>query len=403
MNKINILGTEINKINYPETLNKIGEFINDDQQHYIVTPNPEIVLKASRDTYYRGILNNADLSLPDGFGLILGSWFLGDPIYHRVTGIDLTHQIAGLSAQKNYKVFLLGGREDVVNIAKTKLELKYKGLKIVGTEEGSKDIKKINNQENNQIIEKIKASQAQILLVAYGAPWQEKWIFENLRKIPNIKIAIGIGGAFDFISGKILRAPKMFRKLGLEWLWRLFMEPVRINRILNATLKYSWELLKWKRHISQSYRKNVVGVIINLEKDKILILNRKKNLTEWQFPQGGIEDNETAEKAVLREMKEETGLSKLKIISKVDRTFRYYWPIHWPKETTRETVHYNQKWCGHEQTIFILQQTENEVPRPQEEHEEHQWVSKENLLEKTHPIRHQLMKIVLKEINKYLK
>ena len=84
MDRINILGTEINKINYQETLKKIEEFIIDKKQHYIVTPNPEIILKASRDIYYRGILNNASLSLPDGFGLILGSWFLGDPIYHQL-------------------------------------------------------------------------------------------------------------------------------------------------------------------------------------------------------------------------------------------------------------------------------------------------------------------------------
>jgi N-acetylglucosaminyldiphosphoundecaprenol N-acetyl-beta-D-mannosaminyltransferase len=403
MDRINILGTEINKINYQQTLNKIEEFVNDKQQHYLVTLNPEIILKASYSTYYRGILNNASLSLADGFGLILGSWFLGDPIYHRVTGIDLTYKIAQLSSQKDYKVFLLGGRENAADISKTKLKLKYKGLNIVGAEEGFQDITKIDEAKNNQLIEKIKTSQAQILLVAYGAPFQEKWIHGNLKKIPNVKVAMGVGGTLDFISGKILRAPRIFRKLGLEWLWRLFIEPVRINRILNATLKYSWELLKWKKHISRPYRQNVSGVIINPKNNKILILNRRKNLTEWQFPQGGIEDDETAEEAVLREMKEETGLSKLKIISKIDRTFRYYWPIHWPKETVRETVYYNKKWCGQEQTIFLLQQTKSEIPKLGEEHGDYQWINKKELLEKTHPIRHQLMEIALKEINKYIK
>ncbi len=402
MDKINILGTEINKINYQETLLKIEKFIADQKQHYIVTPNPEIILKASQDIYYRGVLNNASLSLADGFGLILGSWFLGDPIYHRVTGIDLTYKMTGLASKKGYKVFLLGGKEDAAQIAKTKLELKYKGLNIVGAEEGFQDVQKITPEENSKIIEKIKDSQAQILLVAYGAPFQEKWIYKNLRKIPNIKVAMGVGGTFDFISGKILRAPKIFRKLGLEWFWRLFMEPVRINRILNATLKYSWNLLKWKKHISKPFRKNALGVIIN-NKNKLLLFNREKDHNHWQFPQGGIEDNETPEQAVLREMEEETGLTKLKIIGKINQIYKYYFPLYWPSYVPQDVITYNNKWCGQEQIIFLLKQTEDEKPKPREEHEDHQWVNKNELLTTIHPIRISQTKLILKNINQYLK
>jgi len=402
MTKINIFGTEINKINYSETLKKIEEFVDGQEQHYIVTPNPEILLKASRDVYYRGILNNADLSLPDGFGLILGSWFLGDPIYHRVTGIDLTYKIAQLASNKGYKLFLLGGQKNAVNIAKTKLELKYKELNIVGAEEGLKDVTNINPSKNNQIIEKIKTSQAQILLVAYGAPFQEKWIYENLKKMPNIKVAMGIGGTFDFISKKILRAPRFFRKLGLEWLWRLFMEPHRINRIMNATLKYSISLLKWKRHVLKPYRKDTVGVIINNE-NKLLLFNRERDHNHWQFPQGGIEDNETPEQAVLREMEEETGLTKLKIIGKIEQIYKYYFPLYWPSYVPQNIITYNNKWCGQKQIIFFLKQTEDEKPRPREEHEDHQWVNKNELLTTIHPIRISQTKLILKNINQYLK
>lgn len=401
MVKVNILGTEINKINYQETLLKIEEFVADQKQHYIVTPNPEIILKASRDIYYRGILNNASLSLADGFGLILGSWFLGDPLYHRVTGIDLTYKINELAAHKGYKVFLLGGREGSAETSKTKLELKYKGLNIVGAEEGFSNIQKITPEENNRIIEKIKDSQAQILLVAYGAPWQEKWIWENISKIPNIKIAMGVGGTFDFISGKILRAPQAFRKVGIEWLWRLFIEPSRINRILNATLKYSWYLILWSIHIQKSFRKNVLGVILN-QNNEFLVLNRKDDPNHWQFPQGGVEKDESEEEAILKEVYEETGLKKVKIIKKLDELHKYYFMPEMIKPKSERMPHY-YKTAGQNQRIFILKQTENEEPNPQEELQNHKWVKKEELKDHIHIIRHQSLNIMLKEINKYIK
>jgi N-acetylglucosaminyldiphosphoundecaprenol N-acetyl-beta-D-mannosaminyltransferase len=402
MDKVNILGTEINKINYSQTLSQIEEFMTDGNQHYIVTPNPEILLKACHDTSYRAILNNADLSLPDGIGLIIGSWFLGDPLYSRVTGIDLCWKIAELAQRKKYKLFLLGAWKKTSQVAKTKLELKYQSLEIVGAEEGFKNIQKISIEENEKVIEKIKNSGAEILLVAFGAPWQEKWIWENLPKITNVKIAMGVGGAIDFIAGQAIRAPKIFRKIGLEWLWRLIMDPSRINRILNATLKYSLNLIKWKIHILKPYRQNVVGVIFNYQKDKVLILNRKEEKNHWQFPQGGIEKNESPEQAILREMEEETGLKNLKIIGQIDEVRKYYWPIHWPNKMSRPNINYNQKFCGQEQRVFFLQQNKEESPHPQEEHNEYQWINPEEIKNKIHPIRINLNELILKNINQYL-
>ncbi len=400
MIKVNILGTEINKITYPQVLSKIEEFLDDQQQHYLVTPNPEIVLKASQDIYYRGILNNADLSLPDGFGLILGSWFLGNAIYHRITGIDLIYHLLKLAQKKQYKIFLLGGRNKAAQISKTKLELKFRNLKIVGATEGFYDIQNIDSSENKKIINKIKNSGADILLVAYGAPFQEKWIYQNLKKIPNIKLAIGVGGAFDFISGRILRAPKLLRKLGLEWAWRLFVEPKRINRILDATFKYTYYLIKWKIHISQAYRKNVLAVILNQD-NKFLIVNRNDDLQHWQFPQGGVETNESEEEAVLREIKEETGLEKLKILGKLDKINKYYWmPKSFKFKSSLKERKY--KFCGQSQRIIILKQTANEIPRPQEEHRDYQWLSKDKLKDTIHIIRQKSLKIILDNIDQYI-
>lgn len=393
--KVNILNAEIDKINYKQALQKIGGFINDNKQHYIVTPNPEIVLKAMKDEYYRAVINNADLSLPDGFGLILGSWFLGDPIYKRVTGVDLTYKIAKLAKEKNYKIFLLGGKNNATKIAKTKLELKFRNIKIVGIEEGFKDITNPTKKENQEIINKINKSQAQILLIAYGAPFQEKWIYENLKKIPSVKLAMGIGGTIDFIAGKSIRAPILLRKIGLEWLWRLFTEPFRLNRIFNATIVFSFNLIKWKIHILKPFRKNVAGVIINNE-NKVLIVNRKNNPKHWQFPQGGINKNETPEQAVLRELKEETGLNKLKILGRADKIHKYYWSPFISK------TKWNNKYCGQEQVIFFLKQTESKTPNPKEEHQDYKWIDKNEIIHTIAPIRISQTKLILKHIDQYI-
>ena len=401
MPKINILGIEINKIDYTQTLKKIDDFINDKHQHYLVTPNPEIVLKAMNDDYYKGILNNADLSLADGFGLILGSWFLGNPLYQRVTGVDLCWKIADLSAKKGYKIFLLGSQDKFVKLAKTKLELKLKNIKIVGAESGFKDIHNISQEENHNIIKKINDSKAQILLVAYGAPFQEKWIYKNLKNIPKIKVAIGIGGAIDFISERVMRAPKIMRKLGLEWLWRLFIEPKRIQRITNATVIFCYNLIKWKIFINKNFRKNVLIIILN-SKNQILIGNRKKDLNHWQLPQGGINYEESVTEAGFREIQEEAGLTKLKFLGVANKINKYYfYPDHW-KTLIKEKQENASKFCGQEQKIVFFRQTENETPQMSDELVEYKWIDKKDLLKNIHPIRHNSAKIVLEEINQFI-
>ena len=399
--KTNILTVNIDNINYASVISKIEEFINDEKQHYIVTPNPEIILKASHDYSYRAVLNNADLSLPDGFGVILASIFLGNPIYHRVTGSDLSNRIFALANEKDYKVFLLGGMNDSAQIAKNKLELKYKNIKIVGATSGFANIKDISPEENENIINQINSSGAQILPVGYGAPFQEKWIFDNLSKMPCVKVALGIGGVIDFVSGYAIRAPKIIRKIGMEWFWRLITEPRRIDRIFNAVVIFSWNVLKWKLHLLKPFRKNVVAIIINQE-NKILII-REDHEREFKFPQGGIEKNENSEDSLFREIKEETGLTKLKILGVSSEILQYYWPMDW-RDIDPERKRYNKNFCGQKQTTYFLKLTEQEKFSPLEKQVvDHKWADKSELKSLIMPIKKELIKIVLKEIDKYLK
>ncbi len=219
-----LLGVKIDNIGISEALQKIEEFLNDGKQHCIVTPNPEIIVLAQKDEELKRILSEADLSIPDGIGIKVASRFLGKPIKERVTGADLMEKILKLG---KHRIFLLVGKGGVVE----KIAKKFSN--IVGfTEDIDEAIECINELRPN------------ILFVALGAPKQEKWIHYNIAEIPSVKVAMGVGGAFDFISGKILRAPKFSRKIGLEWLWRLIIQPWRIRRIYNATIKFPWLVIK---------------------------------------------------------------------------------------------------------------------------------------------------------------
>ncbi len=220
-----ILDVKIDNLTIDEILIKIDGFLESEESHYIVTLNPEFLVKAQKDKEFKDILNNADLAIPDGVGLIFASYILNQPIKERVTGVDLMEKICYRSAQMNWSVFLMGSNPGIAEKAAENLRKKYQGLKIkAGLEE-------VNGQP-------------EILFVALGAPKQEKWINDNLNKFSSIKLAIGIGGAFDFISGNIKRAPKFLRAIGLEWLWRFGCQPWRIKRIFNALIKFPWLVIK---------------------------------------------------------------------------------------------------------------------------------------------------------------
>jgi len=202
------------------------------QKPFIATPNPEILLLARKDAQFRIILNSADINKPDGTGLKLGAKLRGKKLKYRLTGTDLMGHLAKMAEKKGSGTYFLGAEQGVARKAGENLKKFLPGLKIVGAESGGK----FEEWDNRVIIEHINATAPEILFVALGQGKQEEWIFENLPKLSSVKAAIGVGGAFDFYSGKIRRAPKWMRRAGLEWLYRLFREPRRIKRILNAVI-----------------------------------------------------------------------------------------------------------------------------------------------------------------------
>jgi len=196
-------------------------------QHYIVTPNPEQLVQAQTDTKFKQILNQADLALPDGIGLI---WAAKGQLKARISGLEFMESLCRLAGQKNYRVMLLGATKDRASQAAKTLSQRY-GVEYIYGWQGAIDIRRMNKPGNRILVEGVNQFKPDILLVAYGAPWQEKWLYSNLKDL-KIKVSMVVGGSFDQLVKPSLRPPQWLDKLGLGWFYRLLRQPWRIKRQL---------------------------------------------------------------------------------------------------------------------------------------------------------------------------
>ncbi len=223
---VTILGIPVHRLTFERALAGIQHMIEKGERGYIVTANPEIIMRAYRDPAYRRVILGARQIWPDGIGVLFAARVLGTQLPERVTGSDGVPLIARLAAREGWRVYLLGARPGVAVAAARRLQARYPGLKIVGAEAGDP-----RPSYDAVIRERINAVRPHILFVAYGAPKQEWWMARNIPHV-RVNVAIGVGGAFDFIVGVQKRAPRLWRRLGLEWLWRLLLEPRRWRRQL---------------------------------------------------------------------------------------------------------------------------------------------------------------------------
>lgn len=233
--RIRILGLPVDAITYTEWLTRIEQWIDTPlaegeglraQAHHVCTINPEFMMIAQNDVNFFNILNRADLCVPDGVGLLWAARHLGEHLPERVTGSDGVPRIAERAAQKGWRLFFLGAAPRVAEKAADVLRAQHLGLQIVGAYSGSPA-----PEAEDAIVEIVNASGADILFVAYGAPEQDKWIARNLPRL-RVKMAMGVGGAFDFVAGVVPRAPQWMQRMGLEWLFRLYLQPRRIRRMM---------------------------------------------------------------------------------------------------------------------------------------------------------------------------
>lgn len=218
--------------------------INSGQRFFIVTLNPEFIVFAEANPWFKTILNKADIAIPDGIGLVWASKFLGKPIEERISGTDLMEELCKIAAEKRWAVYLLGGQPGVAKKTLDILKKRYPGLRGWAETGPELEIRDWKLEITEKWLEKINQKNPTFLFVAFGMGKQEKFIYDNWNKL-NIKLAMGVGGAFDYIGGKIPRAPKWVQDKGFEWLFRLLRQPWRIRRQL-ALLRFIWLVFKEK-------------------------------------------------------------------------------------------------------------------------------------------------------------
>ncbi len=227
MKQFSILGIKVDNLSKKEILEKVEGFLREDKFHQIATINPEFILQAQKDIEFKNILNNCDLNIADGFGIKLAFWRYGQHLKTRMAGADLMLEILRIADNKNLSIFLAINKDSLSSFEEIEKAIlkNYINLEIKGSGET--------------------AETADIVFCNFGAPQQEKFL-NSLKnaKDSKIKLAMGVGGSFDFLTGKIKRAPKIIRAIGFEWLWRFILEPqYRLKRIWNATVVFMVKII----------------------------------------------------------------------------------------------------------------------------------------------------------------
>jgi N-acetylglucosaminyldiphosphoundecaprenol N-acetyl-beta-D-mannosaminyltransferase len=239
-NPVAILGVPIDDLTTQQVLGRIEEFVHSRRFHQIATANTDFLIQSLEDPELKAILWTSDMVVPDGMPIVLASRWLGSPLKERVTGADLVPMLATRSAEKGYKIFMLGGKLENAEAARDRMIRENPGLQIVGCL--SPPPSHIITMDNEMILGEIEKAAPDILFVAFGNPKQEKWIQMHRDRL-QVPVCIGVGGTFDFLAGATARAPEWMQRSGLEWLHRLCSEPKRLWR------RYARDLVHFSRLI----------------------------------------------------------------------------------------------------------------------------------------------------------
>ncbi|MGG5255338.1 WecB/TagA/CpsF family glycosyltransferase [Neobacillus sp. SM06] len=237
-NKVKILNVNFDNLKRKEILNSLEKKIITGKKTFVVTANPEIVMYAEKDPTYLSIVNNADYVIADGIGVVVGSKLINNPLPERIAGYDLMCDLLAKGNEQGWSAFFLGTKKETIEKAINNIKTNYPQLEIVGWHDG------YFNWEKSDIKEEILSKKPDLIFVALGFPKQEKWISQNIQAFDK-GFFMGVGGSFDVIAGEVKRAPLIWQKLNLEWLYRLIKQPSRWKRMLVLPL-FLIEVLKTK-------------------------------------------------------------------------------------------------------------------------------------------------------------
>lgn len=237
-----ILGIPFDVVTLPQAVDRLARALEHETFCHAVTAGPEFLMMAKTNESFRDVLTRAELVVPDGIGVVLAAHLLGKDSLHRVTGMDLLRKLFQLASREGWRIFLYGAMPGVAERVAARIAKEYRGASIVGVDSGFRRWFRIPDRV---LCWKIRRSKADIVLVALGAPQQELWIDCHRHEFGNVRIAIGVGGAFDYLAGVVPYPLKVVRLLGMEWLWRLVRQPrLRWRRIIAAVVEFPLAVLR---------------------------------------------------------------------------------------------------------------------------------------------------------------
>lgn len=235
--RLNVLGCPVDYLNEEQLMDFVDHSVANNSKASIMAVNPEKAIKIEADQKLSDALHKSQVLIPDGIGMVFAVRYLLKRPFNRVAGSDFMVKLCEHSAQKSYKLFLLGAENWVNEKAVSELKTRFPQIEIVGNRDGFFD-----HDNCQEVIDEINQSKANVLFVALGSPRQEKWISANIDSL-NVNIIQGVGGTFDVIAGNVKRAPKFFIRLNLEWFYRLLAEPKRVAR-QTALPKFFFRMVK---------------------------------------------------------------------------------------------------------------------------------------------------------------
>ncbi len=237
-NSVRILGIDFINKPFHEVAGLLEQYVDNNEKAFIVTANPEIVMYADEHPEYKSMIQAADFVVPDGIGIVIASKILNTPIQERVAGFDLMIRLLELGNEKKWRIYLLGGKQETNKKAVANIASRYPKLQIAGSHHGFFD------WTDETVTNEIKAANPDIVFAALGFPKQEKWIAQKLPYFSK-GLFIGVGGSIDVLAGEVKRAPLFWRKLNLEWFYRLLKQPTRWKRML-ALPRFLVKIMKEK-------------------------------------------------------------------------------------------------------------------------------------------------------------